>query len=681
MMRQILFSLFFSMMCAMSAAAAKAYAVTNWFTPDSITMTFYYDDLSNNYEQRPGEHWFFFESHTQPSWYQKAQVAQTTKVIFDASFANARPTTTAFWFHNMTHLTSITGLQYLNTSEVTSMSEMFYNCESLTSLDLSHFNTANVTNMREMFHGCTSLTSLDLSHFNTANVISMYNMFCSCRSLTSLDLSSFNTANVTNMYQMFGWCNKLSSLDLSSFNTAKVAIMSNMFWLCPKLTSLDLSSFNTANVTDMDYMFYGSDNLTTIYVGDTWSTAAVTESMSMFGGCKSLVGGLGTTYDSNHSDKEYAHVDGGIDNPGYLSCYDSNLFYHAGLWYKIEKKNTNHNELTVVRPQLGHAYSGEVDIPDAFSRNGTVCVVTGIGQGAFTRTAVTAVTLPATVTRIESRAFYGAQNLKSLILTTEEGPNKHTLGTDFVGDNASGFACYVKNNLLPAWQLRYPSFNFLPWEVTRENGFLTFSCVRDVALPEGLSAYTVTGFNTAQRMATSTKLTDRNIPANNGVVLKGSPSTRYLFLPPTSTPSMEFNMLMPLNVIEDIPYAPFAANPDDSKAYFLDNNCDEWRQFQNSIDLFMKLNTGIAYLAVDKSLLGEDYTSPVQLDLWCTPEYPVGDVDGDGKVDVTDVNAVINIILKVKHASDYPGNPDVDGDTKVDVSDVNAIINIILKVV
>ena len=62
MMRQILFSLFFSMMCAMNAAAAEAYAVTNWFTPDSITMTFYYDDLSNNYEQRPGEHWFFLKA-------------------------------------------------------------------------------------------------------------------------------------------------------------------------------------------------------------------------------------------------------------------------------------------------------------------------------------------------------------------------------------------------------------------------------------------------------------------------------------------------------------------------------------------------------------------------------------------------------------------------------------------
>ncbi|MBR1803626.1 MAG: dockerin type I repeat-containing protein [Muribaculaceae bacterium] len=56
-----------------------------------------------------------------------------------------------------------------------------------------------------------------------------------------------------------------------------------------------------------------------------------------------------------------------------------------------------------------------------------------------------------------------------------------------------------------------------------------------------------------------------------------------------------------------------------------------------------------------------------------------GDVDGDGKVDVSDVNAVINIILKTKTAADYTGVADVDGDGKIDVSDVNEIINIILK--
>ena len=57
----------------------------------------------------------------------------------------------------------------------------------------------------------------------------------------------------------------------------------------------------------------------------------------------------------------------------------------------------------------------------------------------------------------------------------------------------------------------------------------------------------------------------------------------------------------------------------------------------------------------------------------------VGDVTGDGNVDVSDVNAVINIILGSKTQADYPGNANVVGnDDTIDVSDVNAIINIIL---
>ena len=55
-----------------------------------------------------------------------------------------------------------------------------------------------------------------------------------------------------------------------------------------------------------------------------------------------------------------------------------------------------------------------------------------------------------------------------------------------------------------------------------------------------------------------------------------------------------------------------------------------------------------------------------------------GDVTGDGNVDIDDVNAVINIILKVKNQDDYPGNADMNGDGEVDVDDMNYVINIIL---
>ena len=91
------------------------------------------------------------------------------------------------------------------------MSFMFYNCYSLTSLDLSNFNTANVTDMGTMFYNCYSLTSLDLSSFNTSNVTDMSDMFSRCTSLTSLDLSSFNTANVTDMYRMFNGSSSLTT--------------------------------------------------------------------------------------------------------------------------------------------------------------------------------------------------------------------------------------------------------------------------------------------------------------------------------------------------------------------------------------------------------------------------------------------------------------------------------------
>jgi surface protein len=121
------------------------------------------------------------------------------------------------------------------------------------------------------------------------------------------------------MYGMFNYCSSLTSLDVSNFNTEKVTDMGYMFSICSSLTSLDLSSFNTENVTSMGYMFTSCSRLTTIYVGSNWSTANVTSSLYMFISCFSLKGGQGTTYDENHIDQAYAHIDA-ADNPGYFTA-------------------------------------------------------------------------------------------------------------------------------------------------------------------------------------------------------------------------------------------------------------------------------------------------------------------------------------------------------------------------
>ena len=132
------------------------------------------------------------------------------KVVFDASFANARPTSCDMWFYGCFYLTTIEGIEYFNTENVTNMRYMFCDCWSLKSLDLTNFNTENVTDMYYMFAYCKSLESLDLTNFNTAKVTNMAGMFQSCYALKTIYASDkFVTDQVTESTCMFSDCSNL----------------------------------------------------------------------------------------------------------------------------------------------------------------------------------------------------------------------------------------------------------------------------------------------------------------------------------------------------------------------------------------------------------------------------------------------------------------------------------------
>ena len=269
--------------------AAKGYAV---FDAATGTLTFKCGDMPT------GDN-VFDVSNTARVWYGEGNpvnwdIYKVKKVVFDPSFANARPRTTANWFFgyeiyksNYPTLTEITGLQYLNTSSVTDMENMFYGLTNLKSLDVSHFDTRNVTNMSGMFGHCSSLTSLDVTGFNTSKVRNMGVMFDRCSGLTSLDLSHFDTSNVRGMNQMFSYCSSLKSLDLSSFNTSNVTDMRTMFNGCSSLTSIDLSNFDTRNVWEMEYMFAGCSGLKSLDVSH-FDTSNVEVMTLMFYGCSGL---------------------------------------------------------------------------------------------------------------------------------------------------------------------------------------------------------------------------------------------------------------------------------------------------------------------------------------------------------------------------------------------------------
>ena len=309
-----------------ASKVAESYAV---FDEATNTLTFKHDT------KKPAGAFALNEIENAPGWYKPNDDGSNAniikKVVFDASFANARPTSCCEWFNGCTDLTTIEGIEYLNTENVTDMSGMFWGCRALTTLDVSHFNTQNVTNMSYMLSDCSALTTLDVSHLDTQNVTNMYYMFSGCSALTTLDVSNFNTQNVTDMSGMFSDCSAITTLDVSNLNTQNVTDMSYMFFYCSAITTLDIANFDTKNVTDMSYMFndcsalktldvsnfdtqnvtdmswmfYDCKALTTIYTSDKFVTTACEKDKNMFADCTNLVGAV--PYDENKVGKEMAN--------------------------------------------------------------------------------------------------------------------------------------------------------------------------------------------------------------------------------------------------------------------------------------------------------------------------------------------------------------------------------------
>ena len=205
---------------------------------------------------------------------------------------------------------------YINDKPLISTSAMFQG-SAASSIDLSSFNTSNITDMHAMFE-YSSQKELNLSSFNTSNVTTMFGLF-RFSEVNLLNLNSFNTSSVTMMASMFAY-SKITTLDLSNFDTSNVTSTQTMFD-SSNAVELNLSSFDTSKVTNMQFMFENSSNLRKIYVSDKFILNDTDGHLgtNMFKACESIIGGNGTSYDSTHTNGEYARIDDGTSNPGYFT--------------------------------------------------------------------------------------------------------------------------------------------------------------------------------------------------------------------------------------------------------------------------------------------------------------------------------------------------------------------------
>lgn len=201
---------------------------------------------------------------------------------------------------DMSNVTNMSGMFYhcSNTENIilpdqslpklTTMKKMFYQCGNLKSINISFQDTVSLTDISNMFDTCWDLASITFSNrFNTSNVVNMSKLFNYCPIIKNLDLTMFNTSKVTDMSDMFYRCSELSNVNLSSFDTSNVVKMSQMFWLCENLSTLDISNFNVSKVSTMHQMFNGCTNLISLNLG-TFDTSSLRDAEYMFAGCSRL---------------------------------------------------------------------------------------------------------------------------------------------------------------------------------------------------------------------------------------------------------------------------------------------------------------------------------------------------------------------------------------------------------
>ena len=202
----------------------------------------------------------------------------TTRIIKSAKFP------TAISFENSTQLLEV---YYLETSNMTSAYNLFYNCSNLIYVDLNHSDFSNIETIERMFTSCTNLVTIDgLNDLNISKVHNMGGIFSDCRKLKEINVSDWDVSKVTNFGAVFRRCYEITSLDINNWDTSSAVLMSGVFTNCTKLTSIDISNWNMDNVTTVNQMFYGCSKLTSVNLYKHLNNGV--DTLYLFGNCSSL---------------------------------------------------------------------------------------------------------------------------------------------------------------------------------------------------------------------------------------------------------------------------------------------------------------------------------------------------------------------------------------------------------
>ena len=193
------------------------------------------------------------------------------------------------FFNSFNGCTNLKSIDFSNLNYVKNMSNMFYQCESLLSLDLSNFDLSSLESMEGMFSSCTSLIKVNFENSNLKNVKNMKQMFYGSDTIANVNFNNIQATNLENMAQMFYGCDSMTALNLSYIKSNKISNITQLFYKCSALEEIDLSNLKTSStIQNMDQVFYDCSSLTSLNLS-SFVTDSVESMKEMFSGCSSLV--------------------------------------------------------------------------------------------------------------------------------------------------------------------------------------------------------------------------------------------------------------------------------------------------------------------------------------------------------------------------------------------------------
>ena len=507
---------------------------------------------------------------------------------------------TTIWYYAFEGCSGLTSVTIPN--GVTSIEyETFKNCSGLTSVTIPN----SVTSIGfSAFSGCSGLTSIEIPN-SVTNI--EYETFKNCSGLTSVTIP--NSVTSIGGFAFYG-CSGLTSIEIPNSVTT---IEDYTFNNCSGLTSVTIPN----SVTSIGYSaFYGCSGLTSVTIPNSVTSIDILA----FSGCSGL-----TSIEISNS----------------LTKIEDCTFFECSGLTSIEIPNS----VTRIGNGAFWGCSGltSVTIPNS---------VTSIWSGAFGGcSGLTSVTIPNSVTSIDNYAFYGSTGLTSIIV--ESGNTVYDSR-----NNCNAIIETATNTLIVGCKNTY-----IPSSVT-SIGYVAFSScsgLTSITIPNSVTSIGYSAFSGCSGLTSIISYITDVFHTESGVFDGCDNATLYVpkGLVDTYKSTADWNSI---NSIEEMPPVVSLALACNNKGKLIINGRTHFTNdlgevfikdgVENTFVFIPKDNCELSQVMID----GLDVTLSVENNQLTTKVHEGSkmivifdktgyDVNGDGNVDISDVVALVNIIL------------------------------------